>query len=102
MNKKHIITLGFIAFLAGCAAPANQTGQQLTDIVKAERGAYANAPCAIPEELQGQYHTILKERKFNVPIRVIFPGDAVTMDHVSNRLNFNVNKKGVIYKITCG
>ena len=88
--------------LAGCAS-STKTGDDLASIVKAERGAsLAPATCEVPAGLIGKPHTDLNTMKFKVPIRVIFPGTAVSGDHVSNRLNFKVDKKGIIKAITCG
>jgi len=97
---RTITALGLLS-LAACA-PATETGTQLREIISAERGTYKEAKCEIPEKLVGQSHTILNTMRFDVPIRVIFPGDAVTTDHVANRLNFKLNSKGVIKEITCG
>jgi len=101
-----IKTLPFLAFaliLGACASSSsNQTGEQLQDIVRAERGVYTNAPCQVPSDLVGKPHTVLANMKFSTPIRVIFPGTQVTPDTVSNRLNFKIDKKGNIATITCG
>ncbi|HEY8963196.1 MAG TPA: I78 family peptidase inhibitor [Alphaproteobacteria bacterium] len=102
MTFKALPFLAFALLLGACAASSNQTGEQLKDIVKAERGVYTNAPCMVPGELVGKPHTVLQTMKFSNPIRVIFPGTPVTADNVSNRLNFKIDKKGNIASITCG
>jgi len=102
MNMKILPTLGFTLLLAACGTPPSRTGEQLTDIVRAERGVYTNAPCQVPADLVGKPHTVLATMKFSTPIRVIFPGTQVTSDNVSNRLNFKIDKKGNIAGITCG
>lgn len=90
------------ATLAACA-PSNRTGEDLAAIVQAERAApKPDTKCLVPSDLVGKPHTELKNRKFAAPIRVIFPGTAVSGETVANRLNFKVDKKGIIKQITCG
>lgn len=104
MMLKTLPILALSLILGACASSGNntQTGEQLKDIVKAERGVYTNAPCMVPGELIGKPHTTLQGMKFSTPIRVIFPGTPVASDNVSNRLNFKIDKKGNIASITCG
>ncbi len=40
--------------------------------------------------------------RFSQPVRVIGPGDAVTMDFNPRRLNFKYDGSGTIYSVTCG
>lgn len=97
-----ILTLISALSMAGCAA-SNRTGEDLASIVKAEREAVRpDTKCEVPADLVGKPHTELSKRKFAVPIRVIFPGTVVSGESVANRLNFKVDKKGVIRQITCG
>jgi len=89
--------------LAGCGTSTNRTGEDLAAIVRAERAApKADAKCLVPGDLVGKHHTELAKRKFDAPIRVIYPGTTVTGETIANRLNFKVDKKGVINQITCG
>jgi len=102
MTLKTLPFLAVALLLGACSStPETQTGQQLKDIVRAERGNYTNATCQVPD-LVGRPHTVLNTMKFSMPIRVIFPGTAVTADHVSNRINFKIDKKGNIASVTCG
>jgi hypothetical protein len=89
--------------LAACATGGNETSRSLTEIVRAERGVQQDLPgCQIPPEMVGKPHTDIQKLKLTAPVRVIFPGNAVTTDNVSNRLNFKVDKKGIIKSVTCG
>lgn len=109
MDMSHLptrfltILLMTAALALGACGSSNTTGEQLADIVKAERGT-SSAPdkCMVPSDLVGKPHTELAKMKFKVPVRVIFPGTTVSGDQVSNRLNFKVDKKGIIRGITCG
>jgi len=105
INRTLALTLAACTFLAACATTDTTTSQNLSDIVRAERGTIAannSTACTVPANLIGQSHTTLAGMKLKNPVRVLFSGDAVTGDPVSNRLNFKVNKKGVITDITCG
>ena len=88
----------------GACASGGDTGQNLADIVRAERGAPAKElpGCKVPADLIGQPHTAIADKKLRNPVRVIFPGSVVSSDRVTNRLNFKVDKKGTITAITCG
>lgn len=104
---KHLLTL-FVALalpLAGCAATnTTQTSTTLEDIVRAERGApiQGDNTCKVPAALIGKSAGEVAATKFDVPVRMVIPGGAVSGDHVSNRLNFKLDKKGMVREITCG
>ncbi|NBE09269.1 I78 family peptidase inhibitor [Paragemmobacter ruber] len=40
--------------------------------------------------------------RFNKPVRVIYPDTAVTMDYNPDRLNFQIDRTGLIARVTCG
>ncbi len=44
----------------------------------------------------------LDAMQFNKPVRVIYPGTAVTMDFSADRLNFQIDRTGRIQRVTCG
>jgi hypothetical protein len=89
-------------FLGACSS-SSRTGEDLASIVKAERGQSLTTPgCEIPSDLIGKPNSELAKMKFKAPIRVIYPGTPVTGETVANRLNFKVDKKGIIRGITCG
>lgn len=60
--------------------------------------------CAAKENagLIGQSATVLQTMRFGAPIRIIRPGDAVTMDYLPNRMNIHVNASEIITGLTCG
>ncbi len=103
---KHLLITALLALtvaLTGCAS-GTSTGNSLVDIVRAEKGESMTAPqgCVMPENVIGKSYTDLPKMKLAGPSRVIFPGADVSSDQVSNRLNFKVDKKGVIKSVTCG
>lgn len=103
---KHLtITLLLSSTLALTACgTATSTGDSLVEIVKAEKGQTLSAPdtCVMPSEAVGKSYADIPKMKLQGPSRVIFPGSTVTSDQISNRLNFKVDKKGVIKSVTCG
>ena len=44
----------------------------------------------------------LEAIRFNKPVRVIYPGTAVTMDFSADRLNFQIGRDGRIQRVSCG
>lgn len=101
---KYLAAFALLSTLAlsACASSSTKTGDDLVQIVKTERAPVTSEKCTVPINLVGQPHTELSKMKFAVPIRVIFPGTPVTGDNIANRLNFKVDKKGIIREITCG
>ena len=60
--------------------------------------------CGAPDLqfLRGQPETVLQTMKFGVPVRIIRPGMAVTMDYNPTRLNTEIDETGEIFRISCG
>ena len=60
--------------------------------------------CGAPDLqfLRGQPETALQTMKFGVPVRIIRPGMAVTMDYNPTRLNIEIDETGEIFRISCG
>ncbi len=52
--------------------------------------------------LLGQPRDAVEAADFDQPVRVIAPGDAVTMDFSPNRINFALDAAGQVMRITCG
>ncbi len=53
------------------------------------------------QDMVGRPRSILATMRFAVPVRIIEPGMAVTMDYSPNRLNFEIGEDGTITKISC-
>ena len=54
------------------------------------------------QDLVGQDVSPVFATTFTTPIRVIRPGEAVTMDFSAERLNFRVDGDEVVQSVTCG
>ena len=87
MKRILILTL-----LAGCAAQEQPLPPQREDTCGAARFA----------DLIGQNATALEKTLLLGPVRVIRPGDAVTMDFRPTRINFKISENDTIRTIDCG
>ncbi|GGP24866.1 I78 family peptidase inhibitor [Silvimonas amylolytica] len=95
------MTLLAASSLTGCAsnkgpatAPASPEAQEHcnADAVQARVGQMAE-----PDQLDS-----IRQQASAKLLRVIKPGDAVTMDYNITRLNLEVDEAGVIKKASCG
>ena len=50
----------------------------------------------------GQPRASVEAITFHQPVRIYGPGDAVTADHNPDRINFELDDKGIVAKIVCG
>ncbi|MEL6683527.1 MAG: I78 family peptidase inhibitor [Pseudomonadota bacterium] len=84
--------LTYLLLLAACAPVAPPLPPTLEDTCGA--GDYAG--------LIGQDATQLEKVLVLGPVRVIRPGDAVTMDFIPERINFGINADDTIIEVSCG
>ncbi len=54
------------------------------------------------QRLVGMHHDDLLRIRILGPVRVIRPGDIVTMDFRSNRLNISLDANGRVTRVYCG
>ena len=54
------------------------------------------------DEFIGQNEEIFARSTFPAPMRIIRPGQAVTMDFNPERLNFTLDDSGTIVQVYCG
>lgn len=89
---KAFAILPLTVLLAACVpAPANQPDPP-------------DASCSAErlQHLVGQPESAFDPNGFDEPIRIIHPGDAVTMDFSPRRLNVEIGMDGRIAAIRCG
>ncbi|MEY4697916.1 MAG: hypothetical protein RIT14_2344 [Pseudomonadota bacterium] len=87
-----------VVLMAGCV-PAQQGGP----IVSPPPQDGPNACGALDlQYLVGAPDTVLETMRFANPVRVISPGMAVTMDYNAERLNFMLDRYGMIRRVSCG
>jgi hypothetical protein len=58
--------------------------------------------CNLPSGYIGRPVGMLNGMRFNNPVRVIHPGEMVTMDYTPTRLNVIVDQNGIIRDMHCG
>ncbi len=81
-----------LILLAGCTATQAPLPPQMEDTCGASEFA----------GLIGQNATALERTLLLGPVRVIRPGDAVTMDFRLDRVNFRIGEDETIQRIDCG
>lgn len=54
------------------------------------------------QSLVGQPAAVLQTMRFAGPVRVLRPGEAVTMDYSAGRLNIEIDAAEVIARVACG
>lgn len=54
------------------------------------------------QDLIGQPASVLDAMRFSQPVRVIRPGQAVTMDYFAGRLNIELDAADRIVRLACG
>ena len=96
MTLKLIPVLGVALTLAACVG-----GPAPVPLATPDRNIADACGAAELQDMVGQSRDILATMKFAVPVRVIEPGMAVTMDFQPNRLNFAIGEDGTISSITC-
>ncbi len=84
-----------LLFLAGCATPPTLAPQPPIP-------ASDTCGAAPHASLVGQDATALERVLILRQVRVIRPGQAVTLEFLAERLNFHVGENGRITHITCG
>jgi hypothetical protein len=94
-------TVAIMAALAACAPmpaapPVSSPGPSVPDAANDTCNAGANAA------LIGQPATALERVLIMAPVRIIRPGDAVTMDFMESRINFELDQFDRIVRIFCG
>jgi hypothetical protein len=94
-------TLALLAVLAGCssvdgsktpAPPANPNGACNAELVQGMLGQTATAE----QVEQARQHAGARS------VRILAPGDAVTLEYNSQRLNIDIDEAEAIQRISCG
>jgi hypothetical protein len=100
--KRLPCTLTLLLLLAGCSSPdgARTTGAQPVNsdgTCNAEAVQNMLGKTATAEQVeQARLHSGAQS------VRVLAPGDAVTLDYNSRRLNIDIDEAEVIERINCG
>lgn len=85
-------------FIAAAILPLVACMVETTPVADAEDTCGA----AAMQGFVGQNESVLAATTFAAPVRFIHPKDAVTMDLRPDRLNFDIDDKGIIIRVRCG
>ena len=96
---KHIFLVLPFLVLAACDMPPVSPPQPAVPIPPAAQDTCSAARYA---NLVGQDATALERVLIMGQVRVIRPGQAVTMDFRPDRINFNINAENLVASIRCG
>lgn len=89
---------GLLLSMAACAAmPAADAPPPTAGPCRAEAASWAIGRAASPEVVERA-----RAETRSSHVRVIEPGQPVTMDYNPDRLNINVNERGAITGLKCG
>jgi hypothetical protein len=100
---RPILVLSALLALSACAPTAPGTPGAALPAGPALPAAGADSCGASAQAaLIGQPATALERVYLLGPVRVIRPGDAVTMDFVERRINFDLDATDRIVRIFCG
>lgn len=92
MNIKPLAAALLVSFSAGC---------ETSDAPLSFGGPDACKASAL-QHLIGQDSAVLQTMPLEQPLRIIRPGDAVTMDFNPHRLNIDISDTDVIIAVRCG
>jgi hypothetical protein len=98
MVRIALSAVALMLTVAGCTTmPPPGPAQQPVGVCDADPVAWAIGNAASPEVVErAQWESHSRD------VRVIEPGQAVTMDFRAERLNLYVNERGAITRVACG
>ena len=112
MSIRLLAATLFAAAVTGCAAmPGPQTDPDVTRETAPDGTEYnvvdrtgdpADCPAEAYQVLVGQQAGEIDRDSLPVPNRMYGPGDAVTMDYRSNRLNIVLGEDDRVVEVKCG
>jgi hypothetical protein len=92
--------LGVVA-LGGCNQSSRPT--PLPSVGASDpSGTAACDASALGREYVGLDASVLSNVLFASPVRIIRPGDPVASDFIPNRVNFEIDARGIVARVTCG
>lgn len=94
--------LRFAALVASVAALSACAPIDEEDDIVDLTGGGRTCPAEQYQTLVGQPRSEIDEAALPQPARVFGPGDAVTMDYRTDRLNVEIGEDGVVRRVYCG
>ncbi|HEY0209046.1 I78 family peptidase inhibitor [Acerihabitans sp.] len=98
MRITPLLTLFFAFTLSACSGAEKPSSPQ-----NAAKPLPVDDTCMSTgfRNLIGKPVTVLDGMRFSMPMRLIKPGQGVTMDYNPKRLNFTANEQGIITGLHC-
>ncbi|CAN7589108.1 I78 family peptidase inhibitor [Phenylobacterium sp. LjRoot219] len=99
---RHASALSALWLLAACATPAAEPTTPPADGAMSGACRAAAAEFAVGRAYTEELGASLQQAAQAKTLRVIRPGDAVTMDYRDDRLNVELDAGGKVSKVRCG
>ena len=97
MIRTVLSAAALVLVASACTTLPPPMAQQPMDACTTDRIGWVIGQAATPEVVErAQYESHSRD------VRVVEPGQAVTLDYRGDRLNLHVNKAGAIHQATCG
>jgi hypothetical protein len=102
MRLIHLCHLPLIAALAACSSTEAPRSEQAGAPSNDGRCNAATVQNLLGEHASSALVESARSKAGAEQVRVLAPGDAVTMDYNSQRLNIDIDEAEVVERITCG
>lgn len=99
MSRPHLPLLALLVLLAACTIPPGAVPDPGPPVPPPEEDSCGAAQYA---DLVGQDATALERVLIMREVRLIRPGQTVTMEYRAQRINFQIDAADTISRITCG
>ena len=103
-TRAYLATLAVAAVLAGCSTGGNSGGGDAPAAAAGNDGRCEASGADFAIGKQGSAELLEQARKASGSqmARILKPHDVVTLEYRSERLNLNVDDKGVVTRVNCG
>ncbi|WP_449432286.1 I78 family peptidase inhibitor [Pseudomonas putida] len=103
-TRASLATLVVAAVLAGCSTGGNSGGGAASATAANNDGRCEASGADFAMGKQGSAELLEQARKASGSqiARILKPNDVVTLEYRSERLNLNVDERGVVTRVNCG
>lgn len=102
MRLIHLCHLPLIAALTACSSTEAPRSEQASEHAGHGRCNAEAVQSMLGEHASSALVESARRKAGAEQVRVLAPGDAVTMDYNSQRLNIDIDEAEVVERITCG
>ncbi|MDR0210985.1 MAG: hypothetical protein LBJ33_17745 [Pseudomonas putida] len=104
-TRAYLATLLAAAVLAGCSTGGSSSGSDSASSAPADNGGRceaSGADFAIGKQATPALLEQARKASGSQLARILKPHDVITLEYRSERLNLNVDEKGVVTRVNCG